>query len=64
MALRRNNQFQDLMYTFMKTKQKASGPPEWVKEKDGHERYIRKYHKKEGILLEKGKIESGHEKDG
>ena len=52
------------MYTFMKTKQKASGPPEWVKEKDGHERYIRKYHKKEGILLEKGKIESGHEKDG
>ena len=48
------------MYTFMKTKQKASDPPEWVKERDGHETYIRQYHEKEGILLEKGKSDSGH----
>ena len=52
------------MYTFMRIKQKASGPPEWVKERDGHERYIGKYHEKVGILLEESKSESGHETDG
>ena len=36
------------MYTFTKTGQEASGPPEWVKERDAHERYIRKDHEKEG----------------
>ena len=64
LAHRGNNLFKGYMYTFMRIKQKASGPPEWVKERDGHERYIGKYHEKVGILLEESKSESGHETDG
>ncbi|XP_070556487.1 uncharacterized protein [Ptychodera flava] len=48
--------FTDYINTFLKLKQESSGWPSWCQTEDDQDRYIREYHEREGILLDKTKI--------
>ncbi|XP_070550711.1 uncharacterized protein [Ptychodera flava] len=48
--------FTDYINTFFKLKQESSGWPSWCQTEDDQDRYIREYHEREGILLDKTKI--------
>ncbi|XP_070548560.1 uncharacterized protein [Ptychodera flava] len=48
--------FNDYINTFLKLKQESSGWPSWCQMEDDQDRYICEYHEREGILLDKTKI--------
>ena len=48
--------FAKYINTFLKFKQEASGPPDWVKTKQDMTKYMEDYHKKEGVLLDQNSI--------
>ena len=48
--------FQDYVKMFLKVKQEASGYPSWVESEQDKDNYIKYYHEKQGILLDKAKI--------
>ena len=50
------NIFQDYVKMFLKVKQEASGYPSWVESEEDKDKYVRYYHEKQGILLDKEKI--------
>ena len=49
--------FASYINTFLKFKQEASGPPDWVKTPDDVQEYIDRYFEKEGVSLDREKIE-------
>ncbi|XP_067678388.1 uncharacterized protein [Haliotis asinina] len=49
--------FTDYINTFLKLKQQASGWPVWCETEDDKEKYIADYREKEGIQLDKDRIE-------
>ena len=49
--------FASYINTFLKFKQEASGPPDWVKTPDDAQEYIDRYFEKEGVSLDGEKIE-------
>jgi hypothetical protein len=49
--------FTGYINAFLKMKQEASGWPSWVHTDDDKEEYIRRYREREGIDLDRGKIE-------
>ncbi|XP_054280097.1 uncharacterized protein LOC128998123 [Macrosteles quadrilineatus] len=49
--------FTEFIDKFLKTKQEASGYPDWCNTEEEKERYIKDYFDHEGILLERNKIE-------
>ena len=49
--------FASYINTFLKFKQEASGPPDWVKTPDDVQEYIDRYFEKEGVSLDGEKIE-------
>ena len=49
--------FASYINTFLKFKQEASGPPDWVKTPDDVQEYINRYFEKEGVSLDGEKIE-------
>ena len=49
--------FSSYINTFLKFKQEASGPPDWVKTPDDVQEYIDGYFEKEGVSLDREKIE-------
>jgi hypothetical protein len=51
------NIFQDYVKMFLKVKQEASGYPSWVETEEDRDNYIQYYHDKQGILLDKRKIQ-------
>ena len=48
--------FAQYINTFLKFKQVASGTPDWIKQYDDMNNYIRKYMEKEGVSLDRGNI--------
>ena len=54
---RSNSIFKGYVSQFLKIKQEASGFPDWCKTVSDEEKYIRDYHKNQGILLDRSKIE-------
>jgi len=55
---RSNNIFKGYVSQFLKIKQEASGKPPWCKTETDLEKYIKDYHKNQGILLDRNKIET------
>lgn len=53
---RSNKIFRKYVSKFLKIKQEASGYPDWCKTERQKDRYIRDYHKQQGIKLDKHKI--------
>ena len=49
--------FAQYINTFLKFKQEASGPPDWIKTKEDMARYLEEYAKKEGVSLDSDKID-------
>ena len=49
--------FASYINTFLKFKQEASGPPDWVKTPDDAQDHIDRYFEKEGVSLDGEKIE-------
>ncbi len=48
--------FAEYIDTFLKFKQEASGPPDWIKTTGDEDKYIRDYLEKEGVTLNKENI--------
>ena len=44
--------FAQYINTFLKFKQEASGPPDWIKKYDDMSKYIGQYMEKEGVSLD------------
>ena len=44
-----------ILILFLKFKQEASGPPDWIKTEDDVMTYIDQYFEKEGVSLELGR---------
>ena len=49
--------FSEYINTFLKLKQESSGFPSWCSKPEDVETYVREYYEREGILLDKSKIE-------
>ena len=49
--------FASYINTFLKYKQEASGPPDWIKTPEDAKEYIHRYFEKEGVSLDGEKIE-------
>ena len=54
---RSNSIFKGYVSQFLKIKQEASGKPAWCKTESDLDKYIKDYHKKQGILLDRDKIQ-------
>ena len=48
--------FSNYINTFLKYKQEASGPTDWIQTPDDTQKYIGQYFEKEGVRLDRDKI--------
>ena len=53
---KRGGLFSPYINTFLKIKQEASGPPDWIKSDADSVKYVEEYFEKEGISLDKCSI--------
>ena len=56
-STREGGLFAQYIITFLKFKQEASGPPDWIKDTQDAEKYIQEYFKKEGGVLNRYSIQ-------